>query len=304
MEAQTQKDAPLKEDTDEWVECVACSKWRVLPRGVDATTLPDDWICSSGTGWRTTGLNCDVEDDVTNEEEVIHDDNACHQPLVGSYRVKLMPVVLNPEEEKWLRLVWGLRPCYTWNDGYSAYRCAAANRGSTKQHMIDEILYYWGYKWTKGAYGTANAYQNAQPYKHTDVAGDTHQMEFSVDLAHRNIESLRPVQDALHYSKKFHLNKRYVSPETFFESLAIIDSMCILLINTMSDKHAPRYRVYNEEGSIEFNNMQDVSRYMSETKRHNVKIRGLAFRNLQFCSLFPVHEQPNFAGDGAIEPFS
>ncbi len=92
--------------------------------------------------WRTTDLNCDVDEDIANENEVIDDDNACHQPLVGSYRVKLMPVVLNPEEETWLRSVCGLRPCYTWNDGYSAYRCAVANRGSTKQQMIDEILYY------------------------------------------------------------------------------------------------------------------------------------------------------------------
>ena len=34
--------------TDEWVECVQCSKWRVLPRGLSAATLQDDWNCSNG----------------------------------------------------------------------------------------------------------------------------------------------------------------------------------------------------------------------------------------------------------------
>jgi hypothetical protein len=45
-----------------WVEYVyvACLKWRVLPRGVDATSLHDDWTCSSGAAWRSTGLNCVV----------------------------------------------------------------------------------------------------------------------------------------------------------------------------------------------------------------------------------------------------
>ncbi len=34
-----------------WVECVLCSKWRILPRGVKPTTLPDDWNCSAGATW-------------------------------------------------------------------------------------------------------------------------------------------------------------------------------------------------------------------------------------------------------------
>ena len=53
-----------KGDCVEWVECVKCSKWRVVPRGVDATSLPDDWTCSNGASWRSTGLHCDVAEDV------------------------------------------------------------------------------------------------------------------------------------------------------------------------------------------------------------------------------------------------
>ncbi len=58
-----------KGDYVAWVECVTCSKWRVLPRGVDATTLHDDWTCSSGASSRSTGLNCDVAEDV--DEDVM-----------------------------------------------------------------------------------------------------------------------------------------------------------------------------------------------------------------------------------------
>ncbi len=53
----------------EWVECTACSKWRVLPRGLVATkNLPGDWTCSRGAAWRSTPLNCDVAED--NDEDV------------------------------------------------------------------------------------------------------------------------------------------------------------------------------------------------------------------------------------------
>jgi hypothetical protein len=172
------------------------------------------------------------------------------------------------------------------------------------QEMIDILLFFWGYTWTKGTYGPEIAYTNCQRYKHTELVGDTKEMKLTAALAKRNIEILRPVGTALTCTKKFHLNKRYFCPETFFESLAVIDSMCLLLINTLPEVDEPRYRVYDKQGCSIFNNMGDVSCCLDEAKMQNVKIRGLAFRNVQFCSLFPVHEQPNFAGDGAIEQFA
>ena len=68
-----------------------------------------------------TGLSCNVEEDVdedggSDEDNVHVDECDCHQPLVGAYLVKRVPVALDPEEETWLRSGWGLRPCYTWND--------------------------------------------------------------------------------------------------------------------------------------------------------------------------------------------
>lgn len=75
-------------DTDSWVECVSCSKWRILPRGVDPTSLPADWTCSSGAAWRSNGLNCgmaaDEDEDKNKDDEVLADEGDCHQPMVGA----------------------------------------------------------------------------------------------------------------------------------------------------------------------------------------------------------------------------
>ena len=37
----------------EWVLCDACRKWRRLPRGVAAASLPPKWLCEQAT-WRVT----------------------------------------------------------------------------------------------------------------------------------------------------------------------------------------------------------------------------------------------------------
>jgi hypothetical protein len=54
-QSQIRTAATKQKDKVAWVECVLCSKWRILPRGVEPTTLPDDWDCSAGAS--------DVEDD-------------------------------------------------------------------------------------------------------------------------------------------------------------------------------------------------------------------------------------------------
>jgi hypothetical protein len=136
------------------------------------------------------------------------------------------------------------------------------------------------------------------------LKGDVNEQLFTEALEKRNIELLRPVAQALRYAKNFHLNKRYFCPETLFESLAVVHSICLLVINTLPEKDEPRYRVYDKEGCSIYNSVNGVSRCASEAKKRNVKFCGLAFRNTQFCSLFPVNEQPNFAGDLAIEQFA
>jgi hypothetical protein len=172
--------------------------------------------------------------------------------------------------------------------------------------MIDMLLHFWGYTWTKTTYGPGNTYKNVPPYKYRDLEGNANEQPliFTETLAKTNISLLRPVAVALAYAKNSHLNKRYFCPETFFESLALIDSICLLIINTMPENDQPRYRVYDKEGCCIFNSMDGVSRCLSEARRKNLKIRGLACRYTQFCSLYPVDEQPNFAGNGAIEQFA
>ncbi len=235
----------MQHENEEWVECVSCAKWRIVPRGVDPKTLKEDWKCSDGAAWRTTGLCCTMDEDVCNDERSVVD-AACHQPSVGSYLVKILPVTLQLEEEAWLRSVCGLRPCYCWNDGYSAYRwCAAANRGSTKQEMIEMLLHFWGYTRTKRTYEPGNTYETVPPYKHRDLGGDSNeqQLVFTEAVAKTNIALLRSVAVSLTYGKNSHLNKRYFCPETFFESLAVIDSICLIIINTLPENDQPRYRV-------------------------------------------------------------
>jgi hypothetical protein len=40
-----EKKSPKAEAEDQWVQCEACEKWRRLPPNVDASALPDRWIC-------------------------------------------------------------------------------------------------------------------------------------------------------------------------------------------------------------------------------------------------------------------
>ncbi len=63
--ADLQDGAQELQTMDEWVECVLCTKWRRLPRGMLADTLSlTHWNRIDGEAWRPTGLNCDVPADV------------------------------------------------------------------------------------------------------------------------------------------------------------------------------------------------------------------------------------------------
>jgi hypothetical protein len=108
-----------------WVQCEMCAKWRKLPPGVDASSLPRDWNCDVG-GKLNFGLNCDAAEESTYEGDeftALNEMDDCHQPLTGGYRVKRASVLLHSYEEITIRSVWGLRPCYTWGNGYCGFRC-------------------------------------------------------------------------------------------------------------------------------------------------------------------------------------
>jgi hypothetical protein len=205
---------------------------------------------------------------------------------------------------------WVLRPCHTWNDGYSLYRCAAANRGTTKQKMINDLLNYWGYKWLHDADDeTRGPYENKE-YEYEYFHGSTPEngtltaQMLTVEVAQKNIEALRLVQDTLIRGTSDPLNKRYNPPNEFLESLVLMDNMVILVIDTMAEENVPFYRVYCPLKCLVTHNLENVSWVLRGARESSMKIRGIAYANTQFCALFPRNEKPNFAGPSAIGQFA
>ena len=207
--------------------------------------------------------------------------------------VKREPVALKLGEEQWLRLEWGLRSCYTWNDGYSMYRCAAANRKSTKQEMVADLLLFWGC-----------AYKLSKQYIYVAEDKTDCEEEFTETLAQKNREALQLVQESLDRDAKDRLNKRYPSPEQFFEALVAIDKTVILFIDTMAPADVPRYRVYCRGRCQLVSHMEGASEVLRDATKRGEKLCGVAAQVNHFCCLYPVKEQPNFAGPNAIGQFT
>ena len=163
--------------------------------------------------------------------------------------VKREPVTLQRDEEIWLREEWRLRACYTWNDGYSIYRCAAANRGSTKQQMVADLLLFWGVD----SGGAEGVYKKWKQYVYVNEGPDCEQEcpqeytesveEFTDNIAQANTKALQLVQQSLDRGTTDKLNKRYAPPEHFFEALALLDDMVILVVDATDADNIPRYRV-------------------------------------------------------------
>ena len=211
------------------------------------------------------------------------------------------PVVLKPEEMNWLRLECGLRSCDTWKDGYSMYRCAAANRGSTKQTLLDDLLCFWGYN---DEDESPDACTQRTRYKYVFEDGTETEEEFTAEHVERNVKALRLVQDALRRGRANKLNRRYTYPEQFFEALVGIDTMVILYIDTMAEGNDPRYRVYCRDKCLLTNQMETVTSLLCGAMQRSIKICGVAGKNMHFSSLYHMDEQPNFAGPNAIGQFT
>ncbi len=68
-----------------------------------------------------------------------HQDMDHHQKLQAPCMiVKTVKVTPQDDEQLWLLNECGLRPCFTWNDGYSGYRCLAAIRDTTMTLVIQD----------------------------------------------------------------------------------------------------------------------------------------------------------------------
>jgi hypothetical protein len=289
-----------------WVQCEMCAKWRKVPPGVDANSLPRNWNCDVG-GKLHFGLNCNVAEESTYEGDALpamDEMDDCHQPLTGGYRVKRASVLLHSHEEITLRSEWGLRPCYTWGDGYCGFRCAAANRGTTMQQMLHDLYGFWEWKWAKKldegqlTFRKIGAYKYAYPHK----PDWNYETQYDDELAQKKIAELRPVEQALTngYEK---LHRRHWCPEDIFEALAAIDNMCILFIKSMSQPGEPPYKVYLPKVCVLVNRMEDLTCELVKAKEEGLKVRGVALGSGHFCALYPQSMQPNFAGNNAIGPF-
>ena len=123
------------------------------------------------------------------------------------------------------------------------------------------------------------------------------------EVAKKNIEAVRLVQDTLLRGTSDRLNKRYKPPDEFLESLVVMDKMVILVIDTTAEANVPRYSVYCPDRCLVTNRKEDVAWLLDGARDRTMKIRGIAHGNTQHCALFPRDEQPNFAGDSAIGQF-
>jgi hypothetical protein len=292
-----------EEEHINWVQCEQCSKWRKLPSGFDANSLPNEWNCEMSGKWGFV-LNCNVPEDTTYEGDAIpetYEVDDCHQPPTGGYRITRVSVLLHSIEETTLRSVWGLRPCYTWGDGYCGFRCAAANRGSTMQQMLHDLYGFWEWKWAKMldegqvSYSKVGTYK----YKYPGLPDWNYDREYNDDMAQSKIAELRPVEQALANGRE-KLHSRHWCPEDIFEALATLDNMCILFIKTTPEHGEPAYKVFRAKECVVVRRIEELTFVHMQAKEDGLTVRGVALQNEHFCSLFPRNMQPNFAGTTAI----
>ena len=174
--------------------------------------------------------------------------------------------------------------------------------------MLRDLLQFWGYKWQNDSdVETQGPYENKN-YEYVHDYGTQHEtvtrQAFTKDLAQKNVEAVRLVQDVLIRGTSDRLSRRYNPPEEFLEALVAIDNLIILFIDTMAAEDAPRYKVYCRDRCLVTNRVELVSELLRDARAASITIRGIAYGNTQYCSLYPRNEQPNFAGASAIGHFA
>ncbi len=78
----------------------------------------------------------------------------------------------------------------------------------------------------------------------------------------------------------------------------------ILVIDARDAEDIPRYRVYCRSRYFFSTRMDSAANFLREARNHGYKICGVASKANQYCCLYPVKEQPNFAGCNAIGQFA
>ncbi len=98
--------------------------------------------------------------------------------------------------------------------------------------MLDDIFFFWGWKWAKKTRESQFMYKSCAPYKYkSGEEGDICEVEFTEELAQKSIAALKPVHAALSSTRDI-LQKRHWCSDDLVAILALIDNMCILFINT------------------------------------------------------------------------
>jgi hypothetical protein len=159
------------------------------------------------------------------------------------------------------------------------------NKATTMCQMLDDIFFFWGWKWAKKTRESQFMYKACPPYKYTNgEEGDICEVEFTDEMAQKNIAALKPVHAALSSTRDI-LHKRHWCSDDLFPILAVIDNMCILFINTMAAHGEARYRVYTSTGCAAFHRMEDMCNLLRSAQDKGTTVRGVALGKDHFCSL-------------------
>ena len=253
----------------EWVMCTLCTKWRILPPEVHAASLHVKWTCGIGFQSRPH-LDCHTPYDLDTPQSVL----ANHQKKQAPCRtITRQEVTLQDDEKIWLLNECGLRPCYTWADGYSGYRCLAALRDTTMKNLIKDVL-----SALLGQEGEQNTRMNVMERK----------------------KELQRVLIALSESY-VKLSRHYHCRDDMFSIVAKMDDMCIILVNTIPENEQLRYRVYTPTGVTLCPTLQEVQDIIQPLRYLGKSVRGVGFGTAHFCALYPADEDPNFAGPSSID---
>jgi hypothetical protein len=113
---------------------------------------------------------------------------------------------------------------------------------------------------------------------------------------------LQPSTVAVLFNSSIKLPQRLCCPDDLFETLAIIDKSCLLIIDTQPNGCRPKHRVCGPERMVACTTMAEATASIRPLKVVGCDVRGVALdTNLgHYCSLFPVGQVPNFAGDNAL----
>mmetsp|Transcript_83878 Transcript_83878/g.167974 ORF Transcript_83878/g.167974 Transcript_83878/m.167974 type:complete len:285 (-) Transcript_83878:8-862(-) len=65
------------DEEENWVQCDQCTKWRRLPKSVDASLLPEEWQCSLNA-WDSARDKCAVAQELSPDDDSLVNDGGGH----------------------------------------------------------------------------------------------------------------------------------------------------------------------------------------------------------------------------------